>query len=103
MRKVPQGIELVVFFRGRGRQSAQLKGRKFDAGTGVDVVRPSDRVGWTVDPFGGEIKEGRLYGRYSLERKGGVAAAKALGDALTRIPVTRATPRSPTRSWSTSI
>lgn len=31
--------------------------------------------GWSVDPFGGEIIEGRLYGRGSADMKGGLAAA----------------------------
>lgn len=30
---------------------------------------------WTHDPFGGEIHDGRLYGRGSTDMKGGVAAA----------------------------
>lgn len=29
---------------------------------------------WTVDPFGGEVKDGKLYGRGSSDMKGGVAA-----------------------------
>ena len=31
--------------------------------------------GWSVDPFGGEIKDGRLYGCGSTDMKGAVAAA----------------------------
>ncbi|HHW06294.1 MAG TPA: M20 family metallopeptidase [Clostridia bacterium] len=31
--------------------------------------------GWTKDPFGGEIIDGRLYGRGSADMKGGLAAA----------------------------
>ena len=30
---------------------------------------------WSVEPFGGEIKNGRLYGRGSADMKGGIAAA----------------------------
>ena len=30
---------------------------------------------WSVDPFGGEIRDGRLYGRGSTDMKGGIAAA----------------------------
>lgn len=29
---------------------------------------------WSVDPFGGEVKDGKLYGRGSSDMKGGVAA-----------------------------
>jgi len=31
--------------------------------------------GWSVDPFGGEIKDGSLYGRGSMDMKAGLAAA----------------------------
>lgn len=30
---------------------------------------------WTVDPFGGELRDGRMYGRGSTDMKGAVAAA----------------------------
>lgn len=36
-------------------------------------VQPAG-AGWTRDPFGGEINQGRLYGRGSLDMKAGVAA-----------------------------
>jgi acetylornithine deacetylase/succinyl-diaminopimelate desuccinylase-like protein len=39
----------------------------------TDVV-PADRTRWTVDPFGGIIKDGYLYGRGTLDNKGAVAA-----------------------------
>ena len=41
----------------------------------TDVVTEGD--GWTVDPFGAEIVDGRLYGRGSADMKGGVG-----GDAV---------------------
>ena len=31
--------------------------------------------GWTFDPFGGEVKDGKLYGRGSCDMKGGLAAS----------------------------
>lgn len=40
----------------------------------LDVV-PVDRAGWTREPFGGEVADGRLYGRGSADMKGGIAAA----------------------------
>jgi succinyl-diaminopimelate desuccinylase len=39
----------------------------------TDVVTAGARELWTVDPFGGEIRDGRLYGRGSADMKGGVA------------------------------
>ncbi|MDW6026137.1 ArgE/DapE family deacylase [Mesorhizobium sp. BAC0120] len=43
----------------------------------IDVVPVGERGSWTVDPFGGEIKNGRLYGRGAVDMKSGVAAAIA--------------------------
>lgn len=40
----------------------------------TDVVTEGDRAEWSVDPFGGEIVAGRLYGRGAADMKGGVAA-----------------------------
>jgi succinyl-diaminopimelate desuccinylase len=39
----------------------------------TDVVPAGE--GWTVDPFGGECKDGRVYGRGACDMKGGIAAA----------------------------
>ena len=38
----------------------------------TDVVPPGP--GWTVDPYGTEVRDGRLYGRGAADMKGGVAA-----------------------------
>jgi succinyl-diaminopimelate desuccinylase len=40
----------------------------------VDVVPPGSLDDWTVNPFGAEVKDERIYGRGSLDMKGGVAA-----------------------------
>jgi succinyl-diaminopimelate desuccinylase len=39
----------------------------------IDVVEAGQ--GWTVDPFAGVIKEGRVYGRGACDMKGGLAAS----------------------------
>ncbi len=41
----------------------------------VDVVPVGDASGWSQDPFGGAIVDGRLYGRGATDMKGGIAAA----------------------------
>jgi succinyl-diaminopimelate desuccinylase len=40
----------------------------------TDVVTEGSRDDWTVDPYGGEIVDGRLHGRGSADMKSGVAA-----------------------------
>ncbi len=42
----------------------------------LDVVGVSDaeRARWASDPFGGQVRDGRLWGRGSTDMKGGVAA-----------------------------
>lgn len=39
----------------------------------IDVVEAGD--GWTVDPFAGTVKDGRVYGRGACDMKGGLAAS----------------------------
>jgi succinyl-diaminopimelate desuccinylase len=50
-----------------------------------DTVPVGNLEFWSVDPFGGLVKDGRLYGRGSGDMKGAIAsaiiAAKALGEA----------------------
>jgi acetylornithine deacetylase len=40
----------------------------------VDTVPVESRSSWSHDPFGGDIDNGKLYGRGALDQKGGVAA-----------------------------
>ncbi len=40
----------------------------------LDVVTEGDPAAWTVGPFAGEIRDGRLYGRGAADMKSGVAA-----------------------------
>jgi succinyl-diaminopimelate desuccinylase len=39
----------------------------------LDVVEVGH--GWTTDPFGGEVRDGRVYGRGACDMKGGLAAS----------------------------
>lgn len=45
----------------------------------VDTVEVHDEVEWDVPPFGGEIVDGRLYGRGSVDMKSSVAASVYAG------------------------
>ena len=50
-----------------------------------DVVPAGD--GWTEDPFGGCVKNGRIYGRGSCDMKAGIAAALFAAEAIRRAGV----------------
>lgn len=61
------------------------KGPNFCFAGHTDVVPAGDAAAWTVDPFGGEIIDGQLYGRGAADMKGGVAAfIAAVGSFLDR-------------------
>jgi succinyl-diaminopimelate desuccinylase len=44
-------------------------------------------AGWTRDPFGGEVTDGRIYGRGACDMKAGIAAAVFAADAIRRAGV----------------
>ena len=46
----------------------------------IDVVEVG--CGWTVDPFAGLVRDGRIYGRGTCDMKGGLAAAVVASEAL---------------------
>jgi len=79
---------------GRGNIRARLAG---DGSLGgivlhhhIDVVY-ADRRYWTVDPFGGEIRDGYLYGRGALDMKsiGIMQVAAVLAIKRARVPLAR--------------
>ncbi len=49
----------------------------------LDVV-PLNAADWSVDPFGGEVADGRVWGRGTADMKGGIAAALEAVAALAR-------------------
>ncbi len=60
-------------------------GRRLILSGHLDVVPPGDLATWTADPWGAEIRDGRLFGRGACDMKGGVAsilaAVRSLGAA----------------------
>jgi len=50
----------------------------------TDVVTEGNRDEWTVDPFGAELRDGRIWGRGAADMKSGVAAMLFAVDALQR-------------------
>src|SRR3954453_16668374 len=43
----------------------------------TDVVPPGNEAAWTLGAFSGEVKDGFLYGRGSVNMKGGIACSVA--------------------------
>ena len=41
--------------------------------------------GWTFDPFGGELRDGRIYGRGTCDMKGGLAASIIAAEAFAAV------------------
>ena len=86
------GFECVRVDRGGvgnlfARWGAKGAPRTFGFNGHTDVVPVGDRDAWTVDPFGGEILDGWLYGRGATDMKSGVAAFVAAAcDFVARTP-----------------
>src|SRR5581483_7904751 len=57
----------------------------------LDTVSPGNLAAWTSDPFGGEVRDGKLYGRGASDDKGGVAVMAAAAAAVARAGGVRGT------------
>src|SRR6266581_1875969 len=75
--RVPERANLVARIRGRGDGPTLL----FLSHT--DVVL-ADAAEWSADPFGGELREGEIWGRGALDMKGQVAASAVALASLAR-------------------
>ncbi|MEA2597164.1 MAG: acetylornithine deacetylase [Thermomicrobiales bacterium] len=62
---------------GEGGRSLILNGH-------IDVVPGGDPTAWSHDPFGGEIADGKVWGRGAIDMKGGVAAMISAVEAIQR-------------------
>lgn len=73
-----------------GRLKGAGGGRSLILNGHTDVVSPAPLEAWTVDPWGAEIRDGRLYGRGAWDMKGGLVAAifaaQAIRDAGITLP-----------------
>ena len=69
-------VNVVGLRRGRSmRPLVHLNGH-------FDVVPAG--AGWTVDPFGGAVRDGRIYGRGTSDQKAGIAAMIYAAEAIRR-------------------
>jgi acetylornithine deacetylase len=73
--EMPRTSLPVVIGRASGRPGTS--GPRVILSGHLDVVPAGDPATWSVDPFGGELRDGSLYGRGACDMKGGVAAILA--------------------------
>ena len=73
-----------------GSQAGAANGPAIHLNGHFDVV-PSGS-GWTRDPFGGEVFDGKLYGRGACDMKAGLAAAVFAVEAIRRAGVAHTAP-----------
>jgi succinyl-diaminopimelate desuccinylase len=71
-------VNVVASRRGGGGPVVHLNGH-------IDVVPPGE--GWTLDPFAGVVRDGRIYGRGVCDMKAGLAAAVYAAEAIARAGV----------------
>jgi succinyl-diaminopimelate desuccinylase len=79
MRSFGWTVDVVEVAPGRPNVVAIIEGGGGDGATlmfegHTDVVTEGSADTWTMDPYGGDIVDGRLYGRGSADMKSGVAA-----------------------------
>lgn len=54
----------------------------------IDTVPVGEPKNWFVDPFGGEIRDGKIYGRGTVDMKAGVASCVAAIEAIREAGIT---------------
>jgi putative selenium metabolism hydrolase len=69
------GLGNVIGRIGNGKRILAIDGH-------MDTVDVGNPANWTFDPFSGEIKDGFVYGRGTVDQKGGPAAAITSGRIL---------------------
>jgi putative selenium metabolism hydrolase len=69
------GLGNVIGRIGNGKRILAIDGH-------MDTVDVGNSANWTFDPFGGEIKDGYVFGRGTVDQKGGPAAAVTSGRIL---------------------
>ena len=62
------------------RREGKAPGQCVHFNSHIDVVELGS--GWTTDPFAGEVKDGRVYGRGTCDMKGGLATSIVAAEAF---------------------
>jgi succinyl-diaminopimelate desuccinylase len=71
-------VNLIARIHGNG------PGRRIVLNGHLDTYPVNEALPWTVDPLGGTLREGRVYGRGAADMKGGIAASMAALAALSK-------------------
>lgn len=85
LRPLGFGIERFESFADRPNVIADLPGSEASSMIlcgHVDVVPVGDRGAWARDPFGGQLEDGKIWGRGAVDMKGGVAACLSAARAI---------------------
>ena len=69
----PDRPNIIADWQGSSFDKTKHRTLMFEGHT--DVVTEGNPETWSTPPFGGQIKDGKLYGRGSADMKGGIAAA----------------------------
>jgi succinyl-diaminopimelate desuccinylase len=69
-----------VVARYEGAKGSAQQGDCVHFNSHIDVVEAGS--GWTLNPFGGEVKDGKVYGRGACDMKGGLASSVIACEAL---------------------
>ena len=72
----------------RGTRPGASTARRLVLSGHLDTYPLGDASGWTVPPFAGEVRDGKLYGRGAADMKGGIAASIVALAALAAHPDT---------------
>ena len=81
LREQVPGVELSLHEPGEGvvnviaRITGAGPGRRLVLNGHLDTYPVNEALPWTVDPLGGLVRDGRLYGRGASDMKGGIAAS----------------------------
>ncbi|MBD3334990.1 MAG: YgeY family selenium metabolism-linked hydrolase [Candidatus Eisenbacteria bacterium] len=82
-------VRIDAFGNVLGRVGDGRRTLAFDAH--VDAVGVGDSQAWAVDPYGGELRDGIVYGRGAADQKGGMAALVHAGALMRRLDLLRDT------------
>ena len=89
-----ESIGEIASFAGRpnvvGTLTGAGGGRSLVLNAHIDTVDNGDPAFWTTDPLGGEVRDGRLYGRGSCDMKGGLVSELIALKALSAVGITLA-------------